>query len=67
MIHPPSRRESADQSLGVARVAEPSPAPAPDEVASVPRQATGAHHPDAYDLYAQIYALRTDLPGDRSG
>jgi hypothetical protein len=44
---------------------EPSRTAGRDDV-TVPRQATG-NHPDAYDLYAQIYALRTDISGDTSG
>ena len=59
MIHSQSRREPGSP-------AEPPAARVSDAVVSVPRQATG-DHPDAYDLYAQIYALRADLSTDASG
>jgi hypothetical protein len=63
MIHPQVRREGAPSPAGhVASTEATEVAPA---AADVPRQHT-REHPDAYDLYAQIYALRTDLPGDAS-
>jgi hypothetical protein len=63
MIHPQVRREGVPSPGSLAtgtEVTEVAPG-----AADMPRQ-HAREHPDAYDLYAQIYALRTDLPGDAS-
>ena len=60
MIHPQVRREPVPSEAAGRTVEAVLEAPT-----HVPRQVR--EHPDAYDLYAQIYALRADLSADDSG
>jgi hypothetical protein len=61
MVHPQVRREAVPAGAASTELGTAEPA-----FSSVPRQQP-REHPDAYDLYAQIYALRTDLPADGPG
>jgi hypothetical protein len=57
MVHPQARREPAPSDVTDADTVQVEETPA----VPVPRQQV-REHPDAYDLYAQIYALRTERP-----
>lgn len=61
MVHPQVRREAVPAGAAVTELVTDGAVPS----AGPPQQRR--KHPDAYDLYAQIYALRSDLPGDASG